>query len=56
MEAAWRALAEEQNWLDGEVSPVRANGKSLPQGGGDRGMSGEQNDPSSDWAHTCPIF
>ena len=56
MEAAWRALAEEQDWLDGEVSPVRANGKSLPQGGGDRGMSGEQNDPSSDWAHTCPIF
>jgi hypothetical protein len=23
MEAAWRALAEEQQWLDGEVSPVR---------------------------------
>jgi hypothetical protein len=23
MEAAWRALAEEQAWLDGEVSPVR---------------------------------
>ena len=22
MEAAWRALAEEQDWLDGEVSPV----------------------------------
>ena len=22
MEAAWRALAEEQAWLDGEVSPV----------------------------------
>jgi hypothetical protein len=21
MEAAWRALAEEQDWLDGEVSP-----------------------------------
>lgn len=41
MEAAWRALAEEQNWLDGEVSPVRANGKSPPQGGGDRSMSGE---------------
>ena len=29
MEAAWRALAEEQDWLDGEVSPVRKpdNGK-----------------------------
>jgi hypothetical protein len=26
MEAAWRALAEEQDWLDGEVSPVRTNG------------------------------
>ena len=23
MEAAWRALAEEQDWLDGEVSPDR---------------------------------
>ncbi len=24
MEAAWRALADEQDWLDGEVSPTRA--------------------------------
>ena len=23
MEAAWRALANEQDWLDGEVSPSR---------------------------------
>ena len=23
MEAAWRALAQEQDWLDGEVPPVR---------------------------------
>jgi hypothetical protein len=23
MEAAWRALAEEQDWLDGEISPAR---------------------------------
>jgi hypothetical protein len=23
MEAAWLSLAEEQDWLDGEVSPVR---------------------------------
>ena len=23
MEAAWRALADEQDWLDGEVSPAR---------------------------------
>ena len=22
MEAAWRSLAEQQDWLDGEVSPV----------------------------------
>jgi hypothetical protein len=26
MEAAWRALAEEQDWLDGEVPPNRTNG------------------------------
>jgi ATP/maltotriose-dependent transcriptional regulator MalT len=24
MEAAWRALAEEQDWLDGEVPPIHA--------------------------------
>jgi hypothetical protein len=30
MEAAWRALAQEQDWLDGEVSPFRcANGNTL---------------------------
>ena len=23
MEAAWRALADEQDWLDGEISPSR---------------------------------
>jgi hypothetical protein len=23
MEAAWRALADEQDWLDGEVAPAR---------------------------------
>jgi hypothetical protein len=30
MEAAWRALADEQDWLDGEVAPTRiavANGQ-----------------------------
>lgn len=27
MEAAWRALADEQDWLDGEKSPV---GRSAP--------------------------
>ena len=31
MEAAWRALAEEQDWLDGEVAPEnRVNGKGKP--------------------------
>jgi hypothetical protein len=39
MEAAWRALAEEQDWLDGEKPPVRiaVNGskrKTPPSGGG----------------------
>jgi len=23
MEAAWRALAHEQDWLDGEIAPIR---------------------------------
>ena len=26
MEAAWRALAAEQDWLDGETQPDRSNG------------------------------
>jgi hypothetical protein len=26
MEAAWLALADEQDWLDGEVSPAPGNG------------------------------
>ena len=25
MEAAWLALAEEQDWLDGEISPTRGS-------------------------------
>jgi hypothetical protein len=25
MEASWRALADEQDWLDGEVSPTRVS-------------------------------
>ena len=30
MEAAWRALADEQDWLDGEQSPVaRASARRL---------------------------
>jgi len=28
MEAVWRALAAEQDWLDGEVSPIRIAGKA----------------------------
>jgi hypothetical protein len=28
MATAWRALAEEQDWLDGEVPPVRTNGEA----------------------------
>ena len=36
MEAAWRALADEQDWLDGEVSPARIpvapNGKGHSTG------------------------
>jgi len=38
MEEAWRALAEEQEWLDGEVPPVRIAvphiRKSRPSNGG----------------------
>jgi ATP/maltotriose-dependent transcriptional regulator MalT len=38
MEAAWRALAEEQDWLDGEIPPVRmakrhAAPEGMPRGG-----------------------
>jgi hypothetical protein len=29
MEAAWRALAEEQDWLDGEASPLPGSDKPL---------------------------
>jgi hypothetical protein len=38
MEEAWRSLAEEQQWLDGEVPPVRIpvvdSQKSLRNNGG----------------------
>jgi hypothetical protein len=34
MEAAWRALADEQDWLDGEVSPVgEGDGNALARRG-----------------------
>ena len=40
MEAAWRALADEQDWLDGEVSPERfaaaPQGKKVPFNGPER--------------------
>jgi hypothetical protein len=29
MSQAWMALAREQDWLDGEVSPLRSNGQHL---------------------------
>jgi len=30
MEAAWRALAHEQDWLDGEIAPTsKLNGRAL---------------------------
>jgi hypothetical protein len=32
MEDAWRALAEEQDWLDGEVPPVRIATGSTQKG------------------------
>ena len=42
MEAAWRALAEEQDWLDGEVSPDRM---AIP--GDKRKAQGGPNPPTS---------
>ena len=33
MELAWLALAEEQDWLDGEVSPVLAGGRQASNAG-----------------------
>lgn len=30
MEAAWRALADEQQWLDGEVAPQAAETQPTP--------------------------
>jgi hypothetical protein len=32
MEAAWRALADEQDWLDGEVSPAPGSGARKSSG------------------------
>jgi hypothetical protein len=29
MEAAWRALADEQDWLDGEPSPARTTAENV---------------------------
>lgn len=36
MEAAWRALADEQDWLDGEVSPA---GNSAARSGNGKGSA-----------------
>ena len=33
MEAAWLALAEEQDWLDGEVTPVSSESEPADQQG-----------------------
>jgi len=30
MEAAWRALAHEQDWLDGEIAPTRSLNGTTP--------------------------
>jgi hypothetical protein len=32
MEAAWRALADEQDWLDGEVNPDNVEQTKSPPG------------------------
>ena len=32
MEAAWKALAREQDWLDGEIAPVEAFRFARPAG------------------------
>jgi hypothetical protein len=32
MEAAWRALAREQDWLDGEITPIEASRLGRPTG------------------------
>ena len=39
MEAAWRALADEQDWLDGEVSPSRAPGVHAGNGHAPAGLA-----------------
>jgi len=30
METAWRALAEEQDWLDGKIHPLQGNARKTP--------------------------
>ena len=40
MEAAWLALADEQDWLDGEVSPAVAFAARGGNGAGSPGRSG----------------
>ena len=39
MEAAWRALADEQDWLDGEVSPARIPSAHAGNGHAPAGMA-----------------
>jgi hypothetical protein len=45
MEAAWRALADEQDWLDGEVSPSRIS--SAHAGNGQAAVNSGTSDSSA---------
>jgi hypothetical protein len=45
MEAAWRALADEQDWLDGEVSPSRIS--SAHAGNGQAAANSGTSDSSA---------
>jgi hypothetical protein len=45
MEAAWRALADEQDWLDGEVSPARIS--SARAGNGQAAVNSGTSDSSA---------
>jgi hypothetical protein len=49
MEAAWRALADEQDWLDGEVSPTGPSRErtSFARGNGGALARRERRDPSN---------
>jgi hypothetical protein len=48
MEAAWRALANEQDWLDGEVSPTGPTSErsSFARGNGGAFARPQRQDPA----------